>query len=56
MEEAMKCPYLIKCVIPTCEACKDLYEPTVFVIQEYCKTKYHKKCPFYVRDESIKNI
>jgi hypothetical protein len=43
----MKCPHLIKWLSFACKAQEKLYFPSPFQIQEYCKRKYHKRCPFY---------
>jgi hypothetical protein len=43
----MKCPHLIKWLTFACKAKKKLYFPSSFQLDEYCKRKLHKKCPFY---------
>jgi len=45
----MKCPHLIKWVSFACKAGEKLYFPSHFQLQEYCKKKEHKKCPFYLK-------
>jgi hypothetical protein len=45
----MKCPYLIKLPFSTCIACEKPYLPSIFQLHEYCKGKYHKKCPFFLK-------
>ena len=50
VEETMKCVYLRQWRVSACRANNELYVPSVFQLQEYCKTKWHKKCPFYVKD------
>jgi len=50
MEEIMKCPHLMKWVAPFCKALDRPYVPSQFELEEYCKTKEHRKCPFYLRD------
>ena len=45
----MKCPHLIKWLIFACKAKEELYFPSDFQLQEYCKTKSHKKCPFLMQ-------
>jgi hypothetical protein len=49
-EAIMKCPHLIKRLIVSCKAFDAPYVPSLFEIQEYCRTKDHRKCPFYLRD------
>jgi hypothetical protein len=49
----MKCPYLIKWVTFACKAEEKIYFPSPFQLHEYCKTKDHKKCPFYQRKTSL---
>jgi hypothetical protein len=43
----MKCPHLVKWFTFACNAKEKMYFPSSFQLQEYCKGKYHKKCPFY---------
>ncbi|MBF0505410.1 MAG: hypothetical protein HQL09_01120 [Nitrospirae bacterium] len=43
---ALKCPYLTRWLIYTCQAGEDPYVPSLFQLEEYCKSKQHKKCPF----------
>jgi hypothetical protein len=50
MEEAMKCPHLMKWVITSCKAPDKPYMPSLFELEEYCSTKDHRKCPFYLKD------
>jgi hypothetical protein len=50
MEETMKCPYLLKWVKLSCKALNKRYTPSQFELEEYCETKEHRKCPFYLRD------
>jgi hypothetical protein len=49
----MKCPHLIKWVTFVCKASDKLYFPSRFQLQEYCKRKEHKKCPFYPKKTSM---
>jgi len=44
----MKCPYLIKHANFLCKAETPLYPPSSFQLQEYCKRKEHRKCPFFL--------
>jgi len=54
----MKCPHLRPWQVETCKIEQTLYVPSVFQLQEYCKTKGHEKCPFFVQslieEEQIK--
>jgi len=43
----LKCPYLTKWIIFTCQAGEVPYVPSLFQLEEYCKSKQHKKCPFF---------
>jgi len=43
---SIKCPHLIKWLTFACKANNKLYFPSLFQLQEYCKSKGHKKCPF----------
>jgi hypothetical protein len=49
----LKCPHLIKWVTFACKAEDKLYFPSHFQLHEYCKTKEHKKCPFYIKKTSM---
>jgi len=49
MDDDMKCPHLIKWLTFSCKASEKLYFPSPFQLQEYCKTKSHKKCPFLMQ-------
>ncbi|OGW27439.1 MAG: hypothetical protein A2X59_07275 [Nitrospirae bacterium GWC2_42_7] len=46
----MKCPHLIKWVIASCKALDKPYIPSIFELDEYCRTKDHRKCPFFLLD------
>lgn len=52
----MKCPHLIKWLTFACKAQKKMYFPSAFQLQEYCKRKYHKKCPFYAQNVTSEDI
>lgn len=54
MEEIMKCPHLKRWFVATCkiEEMNMIYVPSAFQLQEYCKTKGHKKCPFFIKNLS----
>jgi hypothetical protein len=43
----MKCPHLIKWLTFACKVSEKMYFPSSFQLDEYCKRKSHKKCPFY---------
>jgi len=49
----LKCPHLIKWVTFACNAEDKIYFPSHFQTHEYCKTKEHKKCPFYLKKTSM---
>ena len=49
----MKCPHLAKWVISSCNAVEKPYLPSLFELQEYCRTKDHRKCPLYLRETKI---
>jgi len=51
MEKNMKCPHLIKRVICSCEVLDNQYIPSLFELQEYCRTVSHRKCPFLLRKD-----
>ncbi len=44
----MKCPHLVKWLTFACKATEKPYFPSEFQLHEYCKGKYHRKCPFYM--------
>lgn len=54
MEGTMKCPHLAKWVVSVCKAVSNTYVPSNFELQEYCKTKSHKKCPFFLKNTAVK--
>jgi hypothetical protein len=43
----MKCPHLTKWLTFACKASEKLYFPSDFQIEEYCRGKGHRKCPFF---------
>lgn len=45
----MKCPHLNRWIIATCKIDDRTYVPSVFQLDEYCKTRGHKRCPFFVK-------
>ena len=46
----MKCPHLMKWVRASCKAFERPYTPSMFELEEYCRGKDHRKCPFYLRN------
>lgn len=44
----MKCPHLMKWVTFLCKADQEVYSPSLFQIEEYCRSTAHKKCPFFL--------
>jgi hypothetical protein len=44
----MRCPHLKKWVLFTCNGTDTLYFPSAFQLEEYCKRKDHRKCPFFM--------
>ena len=42
----MKCPFLAGTYMFSCTANKDVYVPSQFEFEEYCKSIRHKMCPF----------
>jgi hypothetical protein len=52
----MKCPHLTKWLTFACKAKETLYFPSSFQLQEYCKRKDHRKCPFYATNISKEEI
>ncbi len=56
----MRCECLVMCSgvaictaqILHCNANARPYMPSLFQFEEYCETKYHRKCPFYLQYEN----
>ncbi len=46
----MQCPHLLKWTVSACKAVERPYVPSLFELEEYCRTMDHRKCPFYLRD------
>jgi hypothetical protein len=46
----MRCPHLIKLLTFACKAKEKFYFPSTFQVEEYCKRKEHKKCPFNMQN------
>jgi hypothetical protein len=51
----MKCPHLNRWIVATCKIDERTYAPSLFQLNEYCKTKVHKRCPFFVKNVSKMN-
>jgi len=45
----IKCPHIMRLVSFFCRTDKEIYPPSFFQLNEYCMTKEHSKCPFFVR-------
>ncbi len=43
----MKCPFLVGKNMYSCSASKEVYAPSAFEMEEYCKNTRFKLCPFY---------
>ena len=52
----MKCPHLNKWVVFTCKATDTLYFPSAFQLEAYCKTKEHRRCPFFATTLPQENL
>jgi len=52
----MKCPQLNHWSVAACKILDEIYVPSEFQLQEYCRSKKHKKCPFYARLNAGKEI
>jgi hypothetical protein len=44
----MRCPNTIKSGSLRCITFKGAYTPSTFQAAEYCLSRYHVKCPFYL--------
>ncbi len=44
----MRCPNLIKEGMHRCRTVDESYCPSYFQLREYCKTRLHRICPFFV--------
>jgi hypothetical protein len=49
MEAVMKCPHLRRWTVAACRIDEKVYVPSVFQLEEYCKTRGHRRCPFFVK-------
>ena len=52
----MKCPHLKKWLLHSCKAKETLYFPSAFQLEEYCKRKEHRKCPFLAINIPQRNV
>jgi hypothetical protein len=46
----MKCGHLKGWTIAVCRVDEKPYVPSVFQLEEYCKTSRHKRCPFLAKN------
>lgn len=44
----MKCPHLVSHIVCSCKAGGRPYVPSLFELDEYCRTERHSRCPFYL--------
>ena len=51
-DEKMKCPHLTRWIGFFCNADQGAYVPSLFQLEEYCKTIAYKKCPFLLGNPS----
>jgi hypothetical protein len=42
-----KCPHLMNWLNSVCSARKEIYTPTSFQVNIFCKSDRHQRCPFY---------
>ncbi len=47
----MKCHFLTGKYMLSCMADRAVYIPSIFELDEYCKSGRHKMCPFYCEVE-----
>ena len=45
----MRCPMLTGKYMLSCTALKEVYVPSIFEFEEYCKKPLHTMCPFYMK-------
>ena len=45
----MKCPFVKGTYMYSCSASRDVYVPSEFELNEYCKSTRYKICPFYCK-------
>jgi hypothetical protein len=51
----MKCLFLSGKYMLSCKALREVYVPSSFEIDEYCKSIQHRMCPFYIRRDGEPN-
>ncbi len=53
----MKCPFITGKYILTCTAHEkaDVYVPSLFELEEYCKSIRHPRCPLKYQDSGKQN-
>lgn len=44
----MKCPQLVSLAVCSCKAGDRPYVPSLFELDEYCRTARHSRCPYYL--------
>ncbi|MBA4373950.1 MAG: hypothetical protein C0402_13960 [Thermodesulfovibrio sp.] len=44
----MKCPHMVSFLVCSCKAGTRPYVPSLFELDEYCRTPRHSRCPFYL--------
>jgi hypothetical protein len=47
----MKCPFMTGIYLSSCSANKEVYVPSRFELEEYCRDSRHRMCPFYCAAE-----
>jgi len=45
----MNCPFLYGTYLLSCKSSRDVYVPSAFELEEYCKSRRHKICPYYCK-------
>ncbi len=51
----MKCPMLTGKYMFSCKALKEVYIPSIFELEEYCRKSLHTMCPFYMKSDTTPN-
>jgi hypothetical protein len=54
--EKIKCPHIMKWGSFFCGVDEGIYVPSSFQMNEYCMTKEHSKCPFFLRSSEKTTI
>ncbi len=47
----MRCPLLTGKYMLSCSALKEVYVPSAFELEEYCKKPLYTMCPFYMKTD-----